>query len=72
MAGRKLNDKMSNYISSEIIRKFNERKINVRNSKILIMGMAFKENCPDIRNSKVLDLEKILQKKVQKYFFMIL
>ena len=72
MAGRKLNDKMSNYISSEIIRKFNERKINVRNSKILIMGMAFKENCPDIRNSKVLDLEKILQKKGAKYFFMIL
>ena len=69
LAGRKLNDSMSNYISSEIITKFNERKINVRNSKILIMGMTFKENCSDIRNSKVLDLEKILKKKGANIFF---
>ena len=63
LAGRKVNDYMSNYISKEIIKKFGERKIKIKKSKILIMGMTFKENCPDIRNSKILNIENILKKK---------
>ena len=53
LAGRKINDSMGNYIASLLIKKMKEKKIRIRASKILIMGLTFKENCPDIRNSGV-------------------
>jgi UDP-N-acetyl-D-galactosamine dehydrogenase len=59
LAGRKINDNMSNYIASKLIEKIKEKRIKVKTAKILIMGLTFKENCPDIRNSGV---ENIIHK----------
>ena len=53
LAGRKINDEMGNYAASQMINKMKKIKIKIKNSKILIMGMTFKENCSDIRNSGV-------------------
>ena len=56
LAGRKVNDSMGNFIASEVIRLMINKDIEIKNSKILILGFTFKENCPDIRNSKVIDV----------------
>ena len=66
LAGRKLNDNMSTHIVNKLFLKMDKKKIKVSNSKILIMGLTFKENCPDIRNSKVFDLAKQLKKSTAK------
>ena len=66
LAGRKLNDNMSTHIVNKLLLKMNKKKIKISNSKILIMGLTFKENCPDIRNSKVFDLVKQLKKSRAK------
>ncbi len=55
-AGRKVNDGMSNYIAKRIFFNMKNKKIKVRNSKILILGCTFKKNCTDTRNSKIFDL----------------
>ena len=51
LAGRRLNDSMGTYVASQLINAMNEKSIEIKNSKILIMGLTFKENCPDLRNS---------------------
>ena len=56
LSGRRTNDAMPAHISTRLIKALIERKIQVHGAKILIMGLTFKENCPDIRNSKVIDL----------------
>ena len=56
LAGRRINDGMSQYIALELIKKMLKKDIEVKNSKVLIMGLTFKENCPDTRNTKVFDL----------------
>ena len=56
LAGRALNDQMGTYISTQLIKKMANKNINIGSSKVLIMGLAFKENCPDIRNTRVLDI----------------
>ena len=56
LAGRKLNDNMPEYITKVLTEKLNERKVKLEKSNILILGLAFKENCPDVRNTKVVDL----------------
>ena len=61
LAGRNLNDQMPLLIFKEILKKIDQKKI--KKPKILIMGLTFKENCPDIRNSKVLDLYKYFSNK---------
>ena len=61
-AGRKLNDSFSKYISDNIIDHFKSNKIKLSNSRILILGVTFKENCPDTRNSKVIDVYRNLEK----------
>ena len=53
LAGRDINDNMGAYVASELIKKMNKKKIHIKNSKILIMGLTFKEDCADIRNSGV-------------------
>jgi len=53
LAGRKLNDNMGNYVASELVKKMKKKNIKIRGAKILIMGLTFKENCPDIRNSGI-------------------
>jgi UDP-N-acetyl-D-galactosamine dehydrogenase len=61
LAGRRLNDGMSSYVASCMIAMMHKRSIIVPGSKILILGLAFKENCPDIRNTKVVDLIKEIE-----------
>lgn len=63
LAGRKLNDQMSNYVVQRIIDTFRIKKNKKKIKKILVMGLSFKENCPDTRNSKTLDVCKSLIKK---------
>ena len=53
LAGRVLNDRMGYYVASELIKKMKTKHIQIQGSKILIMGLTFKENCPDIRNSGI-------------------
>ncbi len=61
LAGRQLNDNMANLIADEILNLLIERKIKPLNSKILVLGLTFKENCADIRNTKVVDLIRKLE-----------
>lgn len=61
LAGRSINDKMGPYIGRQILDLMIEKKISVIKSKVLIMGFTFKENCPDIRNTKVIDLIRKLE-----------
>jgi len=56
LSGRRLNDRMSTYVVSKFIKAMTKIHINLEQSKVLIMGATFKENCPDLRNSKVLDM----------------
>ena len=56
LAGRRINDLMGDYIADTVIKLMLRKSIDVIGSKILILGFSFKENCPDIRNSKVLDI----------------
>ena len=53
LAGRKLNDNMGKHVVSQFIKEIKKKKIEIKNSKILIMGLTFKENCTDIRNSGI-------------------
>tara|TARA_Y100000389_G_scaffold167531_1_gene172764 strand:- start:11888 stop:13171 length:1284 start_codon:yes stop_codon:yes gene_type:complete len=53
LAGRELNDSMGSYVALQLIKEMKKKKILIKNSKILIMGLTFKENCSDIRNSGV-------------------
>jgi UDP-N-acetyl-D-galactosamine dehydrogenase len=61
LAGRRLNDGMGDYIASEIVKCMIKKNIPVNKSSILILGITFKENCPDVRNTKVVDLVKALK-----------
>ena len=61
LAGRKLNDSMGIYVASEIIKKLVDLDIKIKGSRILLLGITFKENCPDIRNTKVIDIIRELQ-----------
>jgi UDP-N-acetyl-D-glucosamine/UDP-N-acetyl-D-galactosamine dehydrogenase len=56
LAGRRINDGMGAYVAQQVVKLMTERHIMVADSKILILGLAFKENCPDLRNSKVVDI----------------
>ena len=56
LAGRRLNDNMGKYVVSEIVKLMLHRQLPVSGAKVLVMGLTFKENCPDIRNTKVVDL----------------
>ena len=66
LAGRGINDSMSNYVSLKAIEMLKENEIDPSKSQILIMGLSFKENCPDIRNTKISDLVDQLQGKVSQ------
>ena len=58
LAGRRLNDSMGNYMVTQIIKLMLDKRIHINEAKILIMGLAFKENCPDLRNTRVIDMIK--------------
>ena len=56
LSGRRVNDAMASVIVSRLVKRMIKKKIKVHKASILVMGLTFKENCPDIRNSKVFDL----------------
>ncbi len=56
LAGRRINDNMGHYIASTVIKKMVKKGIDAAHAKILVMGLSFKENCPDLRNTKVIDI----------------
>ena len=56
LAGRRMNDSMGNYVASEVVKLLVQKDVKVKNSKILVLGITFKENCPDVRNTKVVDV----------------
>ena len=62
LAGRELNDNMGSYVALELIKKMQSKKIETKKAKILIMGLTFKENCPDVRNSGVENVVNELKK----------
>jgi len=59
LAGRRLNDNMGHFIAEQVVTLMTNKNIPVGNSNVLIMGFAFKENCPDARNTRVIDLIKV-------------
>ncbi len=61
LAGRRINDGMGNFIADSVVKMMTQRKTHVVDSKILIMGLTFKENCPDLRNTRVIDIVRELQ-----------
>ena len=61
LAGRRMNDGMGDYVATQVIKSMLKKGIQVLNSKILILGFTFKENCPDVRNTKVIDIYHSLE-----------
>lgn len=60
-AARRLNDGMGDYVANQVIKCMNKKGILVKDANILILGITFKENCPDIRNTKVVDIYHTLK-----------
>lgn len=61
LAGRRINDSMGEYIASQVVKCMIKKDIPVKSSEVLVLGFTFKENCPDVRNTKVYDVVKTLQ-----------
>ena len=56
LAGRRINDNMGGYVVSQVVKLMLQKRIHINNARVLIMGLAFKENCPDFRNTRVVDI----------------
>jgi len=61
LAGRRLNDSMAGYVASQVVKAMIKKGINVNNSHVLILGITFKENTPDVRNTKIVDVIRALE-----------
>jgi len=61
LAGRRLNDSMGDYVASQVIKCMIKNNIKVNGAEILMLGVTFKENCPDVRNTKIVDVIKALR-----------
>ncbi|WP_337911641.1 Vi polysaccharide biosynthesis UDP-N-acetylglucosamine C-6 dehydrogenase TviB [Vibrio cholerae] len=61
LAGRRLNDGMGAYVASQLVKAMLKKRIHVEGSRVLVLGLTFKENCPDLRNTKVVDIIAELQ-----------
>jgi len=61
LAGRRMNDGMGAWIASQVVKLMIKKDITIKNAKVLVLGITFKENCPDIRNTKVVDVVKELE-----------
>ena len=61
LAGRRMNDSMGKYVATEVIKLMLQNELKVKGANILVLGITFKENCPDVRNTKVVDVVKELQ-----------
>lgn len=62
LAGRRMNDGMGNYVAQEVVKLMIQKECKVKGGHVLVLGITFKENCPDIRNSKVIDVIQELRK----------
>jgi UDP-N-acetyl-D-galactosamine dehydrogenase len=60
LAGRRLNDSMGSYVVSQLVKAMTKNRIHVQGARVLVMGLAFKENCPDLRNTRVVDIVREL------------
>lgn len=60
-AGRRINDNMGVFIAGKVVKLLSQKKCNIHGAKVLILGITFKENCPDIRNSRVIDIVRELE-----------
>lgn len=60
LAGRRLNDSMGAYVVTQLVKQMTKQRIHMQGARVLIMGLAFKENCPDLRNTKVVDIVREL------------
>jgi len=61
LAGRRLNDNMGAYVANQLIKAMIKRRIQIEGARVLVMGLTFKENCPDLRNTRVVDIVAELQ-----------
>ncbi|WP_333866571.1 nucleotide sugar dehydrogenase [Sphingobacterium sp.] len=61
LAGRRLNDSMGEYVASQVVKTMIKRGINVNGAEVLMLGVTFKENCPDVRNTKIVDVIAALE-----------
>ncbi|WP_300673847.1 nucleotide sugar dehydrogenase [Soonwooa sp.] len=61
LAGRRMNDSMGHYVASEVVKQMSKNDITINQSKVLVLGFTFKENCPDVRNTKVVDVIRQLE-----------
>jgi len=61
LAGRRLNDSMGAYVVTQLVKAMTKRRMLVQGARVLVMGLAFKENCPDLRNTRIVDILKELQ-----------
>lgn len=61
LAGRRLNDSMGEYVVTQLVKTMIKKRIQVNGAKVLILGLSFKENCPDVRNTKIIDIVHELQ-----------
>lgn len=61
LAGRRLNDSMGEYIASQVVKLMIKKDIQINKAKVLMLGITFKENCPDVRNTKIVDVIKALK-----------
>jgi UDP-N-acetyl-D-glucosamine/UDP-N-acetyl-D-galactosamine dehydrogenase len=56
LAGRRLNDSMGAYVVTQLVKQMTKQRIHVQGARVLVMGLAFKENCPDLRNTRIVDI----------------
>jgi UDP-N-acetyl-D-galactosamine dehydrogenase len=61
LAGRRINDAMGSYVASRVVKLLVQRRIHARGACVLVMGLSFKENCPDLRNTRVIDVVRELR-----------
>ena len=61
LAGRRLNDSMGDYVASQVVKLMIKKGITINGARLLMLGITFKENCPDVRNTKIVDLIKALE-----------
>lgn len=61
LAGRRMNDSMGDYVASQVVKAMIEKGVQIKGAEILVLGVTFKENCPDVRNTKVVDVVTALK-----------
>jgi UDP-N-acetyl-D-galactosamine dehydrogenase len=64
LAARRINSRMGTYVADRVIRLMSERRLHIVDARVLVLGFAFKENCPDLRNTRVIDIVRDLKKSM--------